>query len=107
MSIVLQNLERRMAVYNLDAEPHRLVRKFPVEQQLRNGTSVGRMQAKYTPDSLTLLARETRGGLPDTILKCSDIQSALNATPPRLRLVAQTPDPKPQAKPASKKPKAR
>ncbi len=84
MTVALKNLERRMATYNLAHPAHTKTRKFPVVTQLKNGSSIGRMQPKACPDSLTFLAKEIRAGLPDTILLCPDVKAALTSTPPRL-----------------------
>lgn len=55
----LKSRLRRMRVFNL-SKGTAMVRRFPVVRQLKNGTSVGEMQAKVCPDSITFLARETK-----------------------------------------------
>lgn len=99
MSVELKNLQRRMATFNLDAPAHAKVRKFPVVTQLKNGSSIGQVKPKRTYDSLTFLAGESKGGLPDSILECSEIKAALNSSPPRLRLLNR----KTVAKPARRR----
>jgi len=94
--VTLKNLERRMATYNLDHPSHARIRKFPVVVQPKKGPSIGVMKGKRTFDSLTLLARETREGLPSTILECSEIVSGIRAR--RLQVIEK---PKPQPKPKS------
>lgn len=93
--IGLQNLEKRIATFNLDHPAHKKKRIFPVVVELKDGSSIGQMKARNLADSLTLLARESRFDLPETILQCSEIKSALEARPPRLRKVEP---PKPAAK---------
>jgi hypothetical protein len=85
--VTLENLEPRLACYNLDHD-HAVVRRFPQVAELADGTAHGHFVDKALPDSVTFLAREIKT-LPASILECDEIKSALlPMTPgvkPRLR----------------------
>ena len=106
-TVTLENLERRMVVYNLAHPAHTRVRKIPQVQELKGGKSIGVFVKKRLPSSITFLARERKSCLPDTIVQCPDIRAALAARPPRLRevsgpIVDRSQRPAKPARPATK-----
>ena len=110
-TVALQNLEPRMTVYNLAHPEHTRVRKIPQVQELKNGRQVGVFVKKRLPTSITFLARERKFRLKPSILMCPEIKAAIEAHPPRLRILSdvvvdrsQRPA-RPVTKPAKKKPK--
>jgi len=111
MPVTLINVARppRPLTFNLDHVAHRQTLKYLRAVEGKRGEVVLRREGKEIGDSLTLMARGTRGssrgGLPDTILECSEIKAAISerqiqaerepaqrAAPQR----AATPKPKPQ-----------
>jgi hypothetical protein len=98
MPVTLQNRRRQMQVFNLDhrsyCEPSgcgcvelvvTLVREHP-----RTGAQLPRRIEKKAPGSLTLLALETRRGLPEAILKVPEVKAAIDAG--TVRVVEHTSD---------------
>lgn len=85
--VTLENLEPRLACYNLDHN-HAIARTFPRVTVLPSGQSHGHFVEKKLPDSVTFLAREVRT-LPASVLGCPEIASALkpslHGVKPRLR----------------------
>lgn len=86
--VTLENLEPKLACYNLDHASHKVARVFPQVTELKNGTLHGVFVQKLLPDSVTFLAREIKT-LPATVLECDEIKSALapnaHGVKPRLR----------------------
>ena len=109
MPVTLQNRRRQMQVFNLDhgvcCGPEGcgctdLVATVIAEHP-RTGELLPRHIRKKIPGSLTLLALETRRGLPDAILKVPDVSAAIVAG--ALRVVGETPK---AAEPAATQPAA-
>ncbi len=100
MSVTLINVARppRMLTYNLDHIKHRKTLKYLKAVVGKRGETVLRREGKEIGDSITLAARGTkgssRGGLPDTILECSEIKAAIAA-----REIKADQRPSPKAKP--------
>jgi hypothetical protein len=111
MPVTLESRVRQMQVFNL---PHGAYCKDDcacgdrtitvVEENPRTGAKAPRLVTRKTPDSLTLLARERRAGLPSAILDVPEVKAAIARG--RVRVVEQTPDAKPATttKPASATP---
>ncbi len=117
VTIGLENLEPRLVVYNLAHPAHMRLRKVPQIQELKGGKQIGVFVKKRMVTSLTLKAKERRFGLARTVLECLDIKAAVDAHPPRLRVLEgpivdrsqrQSPIPvkRPRTKPAKPKPSA-
>lgn len=121
MAVTLINIARppRPLTFNLDHVAHRKTLKFLQAMEGKRGETVFRRVGKELGDSLTLCARGTsgssRGGLPDTILECSEVKAAIAAKLIRAERVADhSPKParasrakpsKPKAKPKREQPK--
>lgn len=95
-TVLIQSTQRVMTVFNLDRSS-RKKRVFPVVRTLKNGTSVGVMEAKLLPDSITFLAKE-RKEVPATVLTAPEIAQAISDG--RLRKVEAV-APKPKEVPTS------
>lgn len=85
--VTLENLEPRLACYNLDHN-HTLPRTFPRVAKLDNGQEHGHFVSVDLPDAVTFLAREVKT-VPASVLECEEIRSALepreHGVRPRLR----------------------
>jgi hypothetical protein len=98
MPVTLESRVRQMQVFNL---PHDTYCRngdcacsdtavVVVEENPRTGARAPRRVARKTPDSLTLLARERRAGLPTALLEVPEVKAAIARG--RVRVVEQTPD---------------
>lgn len=109
MPITLKNEARQSQTFNLaheslrDAGPpfgYRPVSGAVVDENARTGARHPRATRKMLPAVLTLLAGETRAGLPTAVKLCPEVRAALAAR--ALRVVAEIPDePDPGATKAS------
>jgi len=113
MAVTLINIARppRMLTYNLDHVQHRKTLKFLKASLGKRGETVLRREGKEIGDSITLAAKGTkgssRGGLPDTILECSEIKAAIAKREIRAeRELKAAATPKPSKPKRSAKPKA-
>jgi len=61
-----------------------------IDDNPRTGERAARRVRRRVPAALTLLAREVRDGLPDTVLRVPDVQAAVGRG--TLRVVRQAPD---------------
>ena len=110
MPVTLHNRSSQMQVFNLVHDAYCRGRAcscsdittIVVVENPRTGERAPRLVRKRVPAALTLLARETRSGLPNTVLHVPDVQAAIARG--ALRVVAQTPEPTPAAAPAAKGP---
>ena len=75
-TVSLQNTQRVMAVFNLDRSSRRK-RVFPVVRALKDGSSVGVMETKLLPDSITFLAKEHKD-VPKAALAAPEIAQAIS-----------------------------
>lgn len=108
--VTLQNVSRRMQVYQLDhgafqehaskAHAYKLIHTTVVEHA-RNGALSARRKPRLVPQSLSFATGEMVHSLPNEVLQCADIKRALAAR--ELRIIAQddSPVPAPEA-PAAK-----
>ena len=109
MPVTLHNRSWQMQVFNLVHDAYCRGRACAcsdittvvVEENPRTGERAPRRVPKRLPTVLTLLAREVRTGLPNSVLQVPDIQAAI--TRGILRVVAQTPEPPPPAAPPTKR----
>ena len=98
MPVTLINIVRppRPLTFNLDHVKHRKTLKYLRAVEGKRGEVVLRREGKVIGDSLTLMARGTRGcsrgGLPDTILECSEIKAAIAARQIRSEKIAAARD---------------
>ena len=112
MAVTLINIARppRMLTYNLDHVQHRKTLKFLKASLGKRGETVLRREGKEIGDSITLAAKGTkgssRGGLPDTILECSEIKAAIAKREIRAERELKAATPKPSKPKRSAKPKA-
>lgn len=94
----LENLVPRMMTYNLEhpacheAGYGEVKRIDQFEYDMGVATPKRKVVTRRVPGSLTFLARETQTGLPNAVLFANEVQAALKAKPPRLRLVQQYED---------------
>ena len=93
----LRNLTRRMLVMNLEHEVScasgacgcKPMRVVVTDQSPVTGVRAQRVIEKQVCASLTLLPRELRRGLPDSVLGCREVKAALRAG--RVEVVAELP----------------
>ncbi|MBN1771105.1 MAG: hypothetical protein JXB32_07590 [Deltaproteobacteria bacterium] len=110
MPVTIQNRSWQMQVFNLVHDAYcrgracscSEITTVVVNENPRTGERAPRRVPKCVPAALTLLAREVRTGLPNTVLQVPDIQAALARG--TLRVVAQTPESTPAPAPAAKGP---
>lgn len=108
MPVTLHNRSWQMQVFNLVHDAYcrgracscSEITTIVVEENPRTGERAPRRVPKRVPAALTLLARETRSGLPNTVLQVPDIQAAIGRG--ILRVVAQTPEALPVVPPPAK-----
>lgn len=99
MPVTLESRIRQMQVFNLDHEAYCAgaecacsdITTQVVEENPRTGERAPRQVTKRAPGSLTLLARERRDGLRDSILAVPEVRAALERG--LVRIVEQTPAP--------------
>ncbi len=97
MPVTIQSRLRQIQVFNLDHDAYcgqgecacSDIETVVVEENPRTGERAPRRVRKKAPDSLTLLARERREGLRDSVLAVPTIQSAIARG--HVRVVEQTP----------------
>lgn len=99
MAVTLESRLRQMQVFNLNHEAYcasatcacSQVTTVVVDENPRTGERAPRRITRRAPGSLTLLARERRDGLPNSVLTVPEVQAAIAKG--HLRVVAQTADP--------------
>lgn len=85
MPVIIESRLRQMQIFSLDHEAYcgqgdcacSDIETVVVEDNPRTGERAPRRVRKKAPDSLTLLARERREGLRDSVLAVPAIQSAI------------------------------
>ncbi len=98
MAVTLENRLRQMQVFNLNHEVYctgaacacSQVTTVVVDENPRTGERAPRRVTRRAPGSLTLLARERRDGLANSILEVPEVRAAIARG--HLRVVAQSPD---------------
>ena len=98
MPVTLENRLRQMQVFNLDHETYcagtecacSQVTAVVVDENPRTGERAPRRITRRAPGSLTLLARERREGLSNSVLAVPEVRAAIGKG--HVRVVAQTPD---------------
>ncbi len=98
MAVTLESRLRQMQVFNLNHEAYcagadcacSQVTTVVVDENPRTGERAPRRITRRAPGSLTLLARERRDDLPNSILAVPEVRAAIAKGP--LRVVAQSPD---------------
>ena len=108
MPVTLQNRLRQLQVFNLVHDAYcrgracscSEITAIVVDENPRTGERAPRRVPKRVPTALTLLARETRAGIPNNVLQVPDVRAALARG--ILRVVAQTPEAAPIATPPGK-----
>jgi len=106
MPVTLENRLRQMQVFNLVHEAYcregvcacREVEAVVVEENPRTGDRAPRRVTRRAAAALTLLAREVRQGLPDTVLQVPDVRAAVARG--QLRVVRQGPETAPATGPS-------
>lgn len=96
MPVTLHNRSRQMQVFNLVHDAYcrgracscSEITTLVVEENPRTGERAPRRVPKRVPAALTMLARETRSGLPNAVLQVPDVQAAIGRG--ILRVVTQT-----------------
>ncbi|HYM96989.1 MAG TPA: hypothetical protein VET26_06805 [Candidatus Sulfotelmatobacter sp.] len=112
MPVTLESRVRQMQVFNLPHDTYCSdgdcacsdTAVVVVEENPRTGERAPRRVARKTPDSLTLLARERREGLPTLLLDVPEVRAAIARG--RVRVVEQTPDAPPDKPTPAAPPKA-
>lgn len=105
MAVKLTNVARppRPITFNLDHPAHKDALRYLRAVEGKRGETVFSRETKIVTQSLTLMARGTKGssvvGLPDTILECPDVKAAVNA---RQIQAEQYADPSPAERAARK-----
>jgi len=97
MPVMLENRIRQMQVFNLEHDAYCAagecgcsdITTVVMEENPRTGERAPRHVTKKAPASLTLLARERRDGLRDSIVSVAEVRSAIDRG--LVRIVAQTP----------------
>ena len=98
MAVTLESRLRQMQVFNLNHEAYcagaacacSQVTTVVVDENPRTGERAPRRITRRAPGSLTLLARERREGLPNSVLAVLEVRAAIGKG--HVRVVAQTPD---------------
>lgn len=98
MAVTLESRLRQMQVFNLNHEAYcagascacSQVTTVVVDENPRTGERAPRRITRRAPGSLTLLARERRDGLPNSVLTVPEVRAAIAKG--HLRVVAQSPD---------------
>ncbi len=109
MPVTLINVKRppQPLTYNLEHDAHRQTLKWLKAVEGKRGETVFKREGKSIGGSITLMAKGTRGsslgGLPDTIIACSEIKAAiargdLKSQRVEAKAKAAAPAPKPKAK---------
>jgi hypothetical protein len=97
--VTIQNVSRRMQVYQLDhgafqehASKEHAYRRANVTiiDQDPSGSFAARKIPRMLPSALTFAAGETKGELPNEVVKCESVARAIKNK--ELRVVAQTAD---------------
>ncbi len=99
MPVTLESRLRQMQVFNLDHPFYCAagrctcgdIEVLVVEENPRTGEQVPRRVSKKAPAALTLLARERREGLRDSVLSVPAVRAAVERG--HVRVVEQTPAP--------------
>lgn len=97
MPVTLESRVRQMQVFNLEHDAYCTgadcacseITTLVVEENPRTGERAPRQVSKRAPASLTLLARERRDGLRDSVTAVPEIQAAIARG--LVRIVEQTP----------------
>ncbi len=98
MAVTLESRLRQMQVFNLNHEAYcagatcacSQVTTVVVDENPRTGERAPRRITRRAPGSMTLLARERRDGLPNSVLTVPEVRAAIAKG--HLRVVAQTAD---------------
>ena len=107
--VTLTNTSRRMKVYNLDHPFFRTSKwgarrmAVTVVEQHRDGNRYPKVLKRSLPGSITLLAGESRKGLPDQIKAVPAIRKDLKSGVLVSKKVEESPPPKPESKPKAKR----
>jgi hypothetical protein len=97
MPVTLENRLRQMQVFNLDHETYcagtecacSQVTAVVVDENPRTGERAPRRVTRRAPGSLTLLARERRQGLSESVLQVPEVRAAIERG--SVRVIEQTP----------------
>ena len=98
MPVTIESRLRQIQVFNLDHDTFCRpgacgcsdLSVLVLDENPRTGERAQRRVEKKVPDSLTLLARERRAGLPNRLLDVAEVRAAVALG--HVRIIEQTPD---------------
>ncbi|WP_428264544.1 hypothetical protein [Haliangium sp.] len=102
MTITLENRERRMQVFNLPHDIYCEAVEYcacaatdvtTLLEDARTGERMARTATRRIPASITLLARESRRGLPEAVLRIPEIRRAVDRRALRVLTEREAPAP--------------